>query len=208
MKTDELQLVRSEVVFNEVDHTYTYLGQRLSGVTSLLSRTIFRDKYSGISKEVLNKAAEYGHNIHEQIEIVDSMGVTSDTPAVLDYIRIRDENKLTPVANEYLISDEDYLASSIDIIYGDKSDLRKGVELCDVKTTSKLDMEYLSWQLSIYAWLFERQNPGLKVNRLLAMWLPKPRYGRSALVEVLRKPKEAIDVLILWDKSINHQIEF
>lgn len=204
MTKEKMKLAKSEVVFNEIEHTYTYLGSRLTGVTSLLSRTIFRDKYSGIPKEVLAKAADYGHNIHEQIEIVDSMGVTSDTPAVQDYLRIRQENGLIPIANEYLISDEEYMASSIDVIYGvEGSDVY--VDITDVKTTSKLDMEYLSWQLSIYAYLFERQNPHLKVRRLLAMWLPKPQYGRSALVEVLRKSKEAIDVLIKWDKSLTNQ---
>lgn len=204
MTKEKMKLAKSGVVFNEIEHTYTYLGSRLTGVTSLLSRTIFRDKYSGIPKEVLAKAADYGHNIHEQIEIVDSMGVTSDTPAVQDYLRIRQENGLIPIANEYLISDEEYMASSIDVIYGvEGSDVY--VDITDVKTTTKLDMEYLSWQLSIYAYLFERQNPHLRVRRLLAMWLPKPQYGRSALVEVLRKSKEAIDVLIKWDKSLTNQ---
>lgn len=204
MTKEKMKLAKSGVVFNEIEHTYTYLGSRLTGVTSLLSRTIFRDKYSGIPKEVLAKAADYGHNIHEQIEMVDSMGVTSDTPAVQDYLRIRQENGLIPIANEYLISDEEYMASSIDVIYGvEGSDVY--VDITDVKTTSKLDMEYLSWQLSIYAYLFERQNPHLRVRRLLAMWLPKPQYGRSALVEVLRKSKEAIDVLIKWDKSLTNQ---
>lgn len=204
MTQDAIKLFKSEVVFNEIDHTYTYLGTRLTGVTSMLSRTIFRDKYKGIPKEVLAKAADYGHNIHEQIEIVDSMGVTSDTPAVQDYLRIRQQNGLIPIANEYLISDEEYMASSIDVLYGvEESPVL--VDLTDVKTTSKLDMEYLSWQLSIYAYLFELQNPHLKVRRLLAMWLPKPQYGRSALVEVLRKPKEAIEVLIKWDKSLTNQ---
>lgn len=204
MTKEKMKLAKSGVVFNEIEHTYTYLGSRLTGVTSLLSRTIFRDKYSGIPKEVLAKAADYGHNIHEQIEMVDSMGVTSDTPAVQDYLRIRQENGLIPIANEHLISDEEYMASSIDVIYGvEGSDVY--VDITDVKTTSKLDMEYLSWQLSIYAYLFERQNPHLRVRRLLAMWLPKPQYGRSALVEVLRKSKEAIDVLIKWDKSLTNQ---
>lgn len=204
MIQDQIKLFKSEVVFNEIDHTYTYLGTQLTGVTSMLSRTIFKDKYKGIPKEVLAKAADYGHNIHEQIEIVDSMGVTSDTPAVQDYLRIRQENGLIPIANEYLISDEEYMASSIDVLYG-VEDSPVLVDLTDIKTTSKLDMEYLSWQLSIYAYLFERQNPHLKVRRLLAMWLPKPQYGRSALVEVLRKPKEAIEVLIKWDKSLTNQ---
>lgn len=190
-----IELVKSQVVFNELDHTYMFNGKQLSGVTSMLSRTLFRDKYKGISKEVLAKAADYGHNIHEQIELVDSLGVTSDTPAVQDYLRIKNDLGVSTLASEYLVSDEDLIASSVDTVFNDLS-------LVDIKTTSKLDMEYLSWQLSIYAYLFERQNPSLKVPRLLAIWLPKPRYGRSMCVEVPRKSKETIEVLLAWNKSL------
>ena len=190
-----IELAKSQVVFNELDHTYMFNGKQLSGVTSMLSRTLFRDKYKGISKEVLAKAADYGHNIHEQIELVDSLGVTSDPPAVQDYLRMKSDLGVSTLASEYLVSDEDLIASSIDIVFNDLS-------LVDIKTTSKLDMEYLSWQLSIYAYLFERQNPSLKVPRLMAIWLPKPRYGRSMCVEVPRKSKETIEVLLAWNKSL------
>ena len=180
---NKIQLVQSSVVFNEVDHTYNYLGSFLLGVTSLLHRTLFADKYNGISKEVLAKAADYGHNIHEQIELVDTLGVESHTPAVQAYLQMKTDLGLTTLANEYLVSDE----------------------LADIKTTSRLDMEYLSWQLSMYAYLFERQNPGLKVPRLLAIWLPKPQYGRPNIIEVPRKSMDALKVLIAWDKSITSQ---
>lgn len=190
-----VELVKSAVVFDELEHSYSFLGAELSGITSLLHRTLFADKYTGIAPEVLAKAAEYGHNIHEQIEIVDSLGVESDHPSVQDYCKMKRENNLTPLVNEYLVSDEVAYASSIDIVFDDYT-------LADIKTTSRLDMEYLSWQLSIYAYLFEMQNPGLKVPRLLAIWLPKPRYGKSTLVEVPRKSKDAIKVLMAWDKSL------
>lgn len=190
-----IELVKSAVVFDELEHSYSFLGIKLSGITSLLHRTLFADKYTGIAPEVLAKAAEYGHNIHEQIEIVDSLGVESDHPSVQDYCKMKQENNLTPLVNEYLVSDEVAYASSIDIVFDDYT-------LADIKTTSRLDMEYLSWQLSIYAYLFEMQNPGLKVPRLLAIWLPKPRYGKSTLVEVPRKSKDAIKVLLAWDKSL------
>lgn len=194
--TGKIQLKQSPVIFNEVDHTYNYLGSSLSGVTSLLHRTLFANKYSCISQAVLAKAAEYGHNIHEQIELVDTLGVESTTPAVLAYLQMKADLGLTTLANEYLVSDESYIASSIDIIFDD-------LTLADIKTTSRLDMEYLSWQLSIYAYLFEMQNPGLKVPRLLAIWLPKPQYGKPNIIEVPRKSNDAIKVLIAWDKTIN-----
>lgn len=186
-------LKQSDVIFDELSHTYYYMGEKLSGITSLLHRTLFADKYNGISAEVLAKAAEYGHNIHEQIELCDTLGVDSDNPAVQAYFKMKSDYSLTTLANEYLVSDEERYASSIDIVFDDFT-------LADIKTTSRLDMEYLSWQLSLYAYLFEMQNPTLKVPRLLAIWLPKPRYGKPMLVEVPRKSLDQINEILEMDK--------
>ena len=182
-EASRIVLKQSPVCFNEVDHTYNLMGQSLSGVTSLLHRTLFADKYRGIDKSVLAKAAAYGHNIHEQIELVDTLGVESTTPAVQAYVAMRDALGLKVLANE-------------------------DFTLADVKTTSRLDMEYLSWQLSIYAHLFERQNPTLRVPRLLAIWLPKPQYGKPNIIEVPRKSDDAVKVLISWDKSITQNNQY
>lgn len=187
-------LKQSGVIFDELTHTYYYMGETLSGITSLLHRTLFADKYNGIAPEVLAKAAEYGHNIHEQIELCDTLGVESDNPSVQAYYKMKQDYKLTTLVNEYLVSDEVAYASSIDIVFDDYT-------LADIKTTSRLDMEYLSWQLSFYAYLFEMQNPTLKVPRLLAIWLPKPRYGKPMLVEVQRKSLDQLKEVLEMDKS-------
>lgn len=187
-------LNKSQVVFRELDHTYTFDGKSLSGVTSILNRQLFADKYSGISDEVLNKAAEYGKGIHESIELYDSLGIGEDEDAVKAYIKLCQKEGLTRLDNEYLISDNDYVASSIDVVFDDCS-------LADIKTTSHLDEEYVSWQLSIYAYLFELQNPDLQANRLLAIWIPKARYGKPKVVEVPRKPVSEVIRLIEADKA-------
>lgn len=189
-----ITLNKSQVVFCELGHTYTLDGKSLSGVTSILNRQLFADKYSGISDEVLNKAAEYGKGIHESIELYDSLGIGEDEDAVKAYIKLCQKEGLTRLDNEYLISDNDYVASSIDVVFDDCS-------LADIKTTSHLDEEYVSWQLSIYAYLFEKQNPDLQANRLLAIWIPKARYGKPKVVEVPRKPVSEVVRLIEADKA-------
>lgn len=189
-----ITLNQSPVIFNELDHTYTLDDISLNGVTSILNRQLFADKYSGISDEVLNKAAEYGKGIHESIELYDSLGIGEDEEAVKSYIKLCQKEGLTRLDNEYLISDNDYVASSIDVVFDDCS-------LADIKTTSHLDEEYVSWQLSIYAYLFEKQNPDLQANRLLAIWIPKARYGKPKVVEVSRKPVSEVIRLIEADKA-------
>lgn len=189
-----ITLNQSPVIFNELDHTYTLDNKSLNGVTSILNRQLFADKYSGISDEILNKAAEYGKGVHESIELYDSLGIGEDEDAVKSYIKLCQKEGLTRLDNEYLISDNDYVASSIDVVFDDCS-------LADIKTTSHLDEEYVSWQLSIYAYLFEKQNPDLQANRLLAIWLPKARYGKPKVVEVSRKPVSEVIRLIEADKA-------
>lgn len=189
-----MSLAKSPVVFDELNHTYTLENKTLSGVTSLLSRQLFASKYDGIPEEVLAKAAEYGSNIHERIELSDCLGVGDDDPIVEVYRRLKSENGLKTLANEYLVSDNDHVASSIDIVF-------EGYHLCDVKTTSQLDKDYLSWQLSIYAYLFELQNPGKTAGKLLALWLPKPQYGVPTLIEVPRIDRDIVAALIAADKA-------
>ena len=189
-----ITLNQSPVIFNELDHTYTLDGKSLTGVTSILNRQLFADKYFGISDEVLNKAAEYGKGVHESIELYDALGIGEDDDAVKAYLKLIKKAKLTRLDNEYLVSDNDYVASSIDVVFDDYT-------LADIKTTSHLDEEYVSWQLSIYAYLFEKQNPDLQANKLIAIWIPKARYGKPKIVEVCRKPVSEVIRLIEADKS-------
>ncbi len=188
-----MNLVKSPVLFDELNHTYTLDGKELSGVTSLLSRQLFSDKYAGIPDDVLAKAARYGSNVHERIELSDTFGCGENDDIVNAYRKLKTEHGLTTLANEYLVSDNDHIASSIDIVF-------ESYDLCDIKTTSKLDEDYLMWQLSIYAYLFELQNPGKKAGKLYALWLPKPQYGSPMLKEVPRIDPETVKALIDADK--------
>ena len=65
----------------------------------------------------------------------------------------------------------------------------------DVKTTYKLDLLYLSWQLSIYAYLFERQNPNLKVEGLIAIWLRGDK-DKDGIFSVERIPDSEIELFL------------
>ncbi len=188
-------LTLSKVVFDEIEHTYTLDGKRLSGVTALLHRQMFQSKYDGIPKEIMEQAAERGNAIHRQIEMYESFGGSIWDDEVDAYINLKAKNKYKTVATEWLVSDNEHVASSIDVIFENGKDF----VLCDIKTTSKLDMEYLSWQLSIYKYLLLLDNPKAKVKSLIACWLPKPQYGSPKMVEVSEKPVEWVKELIECD---------
>lgn len=193
-----IALREPKVVFDETGHTYTNeAGKQLSGVTALLKRQLFADKYDGISESVLERAAERGNLIHRQVEMYETFGGDVDTLSdeAKTYVTLKDANKFETIATELLVSDGENVASGIDVVW----EKNGHVFLCDIKTTSKLDMEYLSWQLSIYKYLLLIHNPGINVGGLFACWLPKEQYGKPKLVPVDEKPMEWVKDLIETD---------
>jgi len=188
-----IELKKSRVVFNQEDHTYTLDGKRLQGVTGILERRLFPDKYRNIPEKILARAAQRGTRIHEMCELVDTLDVTpDDCQEALNYRELKKRHGLVAVDSEYLVSDEEHYASSIDVVYEGK----EGVILNDRKTTSKLDIESVSWQLSIYALFFEMMNPGIKVEGLTATWL---RGDICEYVDIERKPIELVKALLEAD---------
>lgn len=191
-----IALTKPSVVFDKGSHTYFLNGKQLSGITGLLERKLFPTKYAGVDEETLHKAAEYGSNVHEQIAEDD--GVDEFVlDEVLSYRKIITANNLKPIAHEYLVTDSDKYASAIDLVFENEDGT---VDLADIKTTYKLDKDYVSWQLSIYAYLFELCNPGLKVNNLYGLWL---RDDKSSYEKVYRHDKDEVLRLLADDTDDN-----
>lgn len=189
-----MKLNKSSVVFDSAAHTYTLNGKQLSGITSLLDRQLFKDKYSGIPDAILRKAAERGTYIHQCCELVDE-GFVSDNQEPLNYLRLKEKHNLRIEESEYLVSDNQYYASCIDKVYRYDDNI---FYLGDIKTTYKLNKEYVMWQLSIYAYLFEKQNPGATVASIFAIWL---RGDTHQLVELERVPDAKIERLLYCDSN-------
>ena len=185
-----MELVKSKVLFNQEQHTYTLDGKLLQGITGMIGRQLFPEKYSDVPKEVLEQAAKRGSFIHETIELVDDLGISNEMQEVKGYIELKELYGLQYEDSEYLVSDNEHFASCIDKVYRE-SDTE--FSLGDIKTTYKLDRDYIRWQLSIYAYLFELQNPGYKVVRLFGIWL---RGNIHELVEVERIPDDIIKSLL------------
>lgn len=185
------ELIKSAVVFNEEQHTYTLGDKELSGITSIIRRYLFANMYANVSQAVLNKAAERGTRIHNLVQLW-TMGILSqqDLAELQPFLDALSGAGLLNYESEYLVSDNESVASSIDLVCLNKDD---NIFLCDIKTTAVLHIDYLAWQLSIYAYLFERQNPELKVNGLKAIHI---RDGKCNIVDIPRLEDEAIERLL------------
>ena len=184
-----IELVKSSVVFNEENHTYMLGEKQLQGITGMISRQLFPDKYKDVPDFVLKRAAEKGSLIHAQCQFADVTGLPPESIEAINYIRERVNAGYKAFANEYTVSDNEYFASNIDCVW----EKDEKISLGDIKTTASLDREYLSWQLSIYAYLFELQNPLITVDKLFGIWL---RGDKSELVEIERKPDAEVKRLL------------
>lgn len=184
-----IELVKSNVVFNEENHTYFLGDKQLSGITGMIKRQLFPDKYKEIPQYILEKAAERGTRVHHECQFVDSTGFEPESQEAMNYLLLRNGAGYKALANEYTVSDGEHFASNIDCVWGKD----EKIALVDIKTTYTPDEEYLAWQLSIYAYFFELMNPHLKVDALFGAWLYNEK---SKLIPLERKSDEKVKRLL------------
>ena len=182
----------TQVFFDPLSHTYLLDDKVLIGVTTLMKKHGLSPDYSGIPDATLMKAAEEGTAIHKEIEDYDNGLSVLRTPLIEEYIAICKENGLNFVSNEYLVSDNELVASSIDGVYESKM----GIVLVDFKSTSKLHKRALEWQLGIYRVLFERQNPGVNVAACYCLHIEKKTRKVKGLFLVEPVSVEEVDALL------------
>lgn len=176
-------LRQSPVTFDEELHIYyTGGGKPLTGVTSLMKKHGLSPDYSMVPPEVLERAAERGTAVHRALQSYDDGESTVQDATVNAYAKAMRRAGLEVVASEYLVSDNECVASSIDKVLADCS-------LADVKTTAEPHYDSVRWQLSIYKHLFEAQNPGMTVPHI---YLIHVRNGKVKVEEL--KPVDGAEV--------------
>ena len=210
----QIALIESPVQFienrQEGLHKYLFGLEELTGVTTILKDVIYRDKYSGIDDAVLRNAADRGTAIHVAVQACmmgqEIFELDEDLkPFLLDATQARgawiadaERREMRAVAVEYLVSDCKEVATKIDVVLPSGENM---VDLSDIKTTCQLDEDYLSWQLSIGKCFFEKQNPNLKVNRLLAFWYNR-REKEWQIREIQDKGTAEVERLLdAWRKG-------
>jgi len=155
------------VKFLPEEHKYILDGNKeLIGVTTLMRRQGLAPDYSMIDEATLQHAADMGTQAHQAIEAYCEGLPVPDIPLLKSFKKL----KLDIIATEYLVSDFNVVASSIDLIA--KVD-DNTVDLIDMKRTSTVHKESVSYQTSIYAYLFEQMNPTIKVRNLYCLPIKK-----------------------------------
>lgn len=213
MKTTRLELKESGVIFNEQEHTYTFNGKELSGITALLQRQLFPNEFDGIPQKILQAAADYGISVHQSCEDFDKNWINDGTVEVQDYIQLCHSHGLIHEQSEYTVTDSINYASNIDKVFRTSDDT---FSLADIKTYGSMTpekLEKVSWQLSIYAYMFELQNKKAKIDNLYVVHLRNKEKSDGTidhiceLIPVKRIPvelcKELLDCDLKGEKFIN-----
>lgn len=178
------------VEFIEDGHIYLVDGVVVPSVSEIL-HFIFPNKYSNIPENILNAKAEYGTKVHEAIEKLEN---NEELPklnylqeiSLEQYKKLKENFKMEVLKQEMMIHYKDLYCGRFDMI----ANVNEKYSLCDIKTTAKLDLESLSWQLSFYALAYDEEHYEDKFEKFYAIWLPKKDLGD--LVEVKRKSKEEL----------------
>lgn len=215
-----IELKTSKVIFNEEDHSYTdESGKRYSGITSLIHSVLRLGVYPEADERAkqiyIPRAGYYGTCVHKAIQTYDTIGIdltefpevehatrdygvqifpSHDVSAELAaYLEMRGKSEV--VASEFTVCYGDY-ASQIDSVWQDGDE----VILVDFKTNN-LDAypggveglkQYLSWQLSCYAFMFEQQT-GIKPGAVKGMHI---RDGKAELWDIELQPMDQVKALL------------
>ena len=177
------------IEYIEQEHLYLYNGEIIPSVTQILS-IIFPNKYKGIPEHILKNKSQYGTKIHETIEKFESEGIIEKLDYIQEasfnqYLRLKKEYKIEVIDQEQIIHYKDIYTGRYDM----SAKVNGEYSLIDIKTTAELDLEYLSWQLSLYDYPNEKRH-----DKLYALWLAKRDLGK--VVEIPRKSDKEIEELL------------
>lgn len=136
-----------------IDNCHTYLvdGIIVPSVTQIM-KVRYNHKYSGIPKKVLNKAADRGTKVHQAIQEYCELRIMSDLPEVRNFKFLKKQYGFKVLANEapVIIFDRHngfpICAGRLDLVL----EMNGKIGGADIKRTSKLDKEYLAYQLNLY----------------------------------------------------------
>lgn len=170
----------------------------LVGVTTMMKTLGLSSGYARVKPDILARAAARGTAIHELLQGYE-MGKPSlniihyewdcedgthrsedeDCADMLKKYADISAKRFKAVAVEYLVSDNEKIASMIDFV----SEVDEHtVDLIDYKSTSSLDKNALAWQLSIYRYLFVKQNPGIRVRDLVGLHCHNAKGTKAVVV--------------------------
>ena len=183
--------------FNESKHEYTLDGKKLISVTQLMQKYGLAPDYSNVSPSVLQAKANYGKLIHEEIEQWIKYRKIGFSKELVSFVKYLNETGTKVIESEYQVYN-DVVAGTIDLLLE-----RVGQRIiADIKTTYQIHKESVSWQLSIYLYLYIelvkllRPQLRLNYNQFKGECYHFNKDGELNVVEIPLKPESEVEKLI------------
>lgn len=137
--------------YDNESHTYIVDGLIVPSVTQILG-VKFGNKYAGVNRSTLERAASRGTAIHEAIEkYCKGNEAQIEVKEVRNFRFLMNYHALNVLENEtpvIIAKDGTPIAAGrLDLILKDVNEERV---IADIKTTATLDKEYLAYQLNLY----------------------------------------------------------
>ena len=183
------------VTYDPITHTYTNAeGLELSGITGIIKQFICPNIYADVPAEVLEKARERGTKIHALLELYANgtfADVTEEDKEVIENFNAMTLalEDYTCLASEYVVSNNELTASPIDLL---ALDYEGDLVIIDLKTTSALNVDFVTWQLNFYRYFLELQT-GLEADNMQALHVSN---GKAKFVKVQKIANEHLDYML------------
>lgn len=184
-----------DLKFDKEQHLYTLNDKPLISVTQLMQKLGLAPDYSRVNPDLLKKTAQYGTIVHEEIEHYIKYREIGITIELQEFIKYISKNKVSVLESEYMVHN-DIVAGTIDLILS-KNDRPI---IADIKTTTQIHQDAVSWQLSIYLYLMleMRANHGkwVKYDEFTGQCFHFTRDKELEVVNIPLKPENTVRELI------------
>lgn len=187
--------------YDDETHTYLVDGVIVPSVTQLI-KVKFGEKYAGVNRSTLERAANRGTAIHEAIERYCKTGEGEEVKEVHNFNFLRERHGFNVLENETPIiitkDDTPVAAGRLDLVL----DVKGETAIADIKTTSVLDKEYLAYQLNLYR-IGYTQSYGIEVTQLYGVHL---REDKRKLVSIPVNEGIAWDIIEEYERGKTWEI--
>ena len=198
-----MEIKETKCIFKEDTHQYFLTDvktgevlKELISVTTLLKKHGLAPDYSAVPSETLKAKAEYGKLVHKELEDYIKRGKIGFTQELQDFIGWSKENYFGAIDSEFIVHN-DIVAGTVDLLGDQQISVDEARDILgDFKTTATLHKETVSWQLSIYAYLYNEQY-GKMVDSLQAFHF----NDGLKVVDIALKPVKEIERLLECERN-------
>lgn len=190
------------IEFLEDTHTYLADGIIIPSVSELI-RFKFPEAYKGVPERILKKKASYGTKVHQMIEDFIEEKITLEE---IKAKRIDPDIKIAVEQFDALRKKWMFYVKDMEQIvsyrgrYAGMYDIRTITdELIDIKTTSTLHENWLSWQLGLYYTALEIKKPYGYV-----LWIPKGKMAQIKQIDVV-STQECVQLIEEYEKHSSEE---